>query len=53
MRVVAAAADEPLLDFESGNASLGVEAKQPFYFGHDFRADAVAGKKKKLTGGHE
>ena len=53
MRVVATAADKPLLYFESGDAGLGVEAEQPFHFGYDFGADAVAGEKEKPTGGHE
>ena len=53
MRVVAAAADKPLFDLETGNAVFGIEAEQPLDFGHDFRADAVAGEKKKLVGSHE
>ena len=32
---------------------LGVKAEQPFHLGHDFRADAVAGEKEKIEGGHE
>ena len=48
MRVIAGAADQTLLDPEIGDAFLGVEAEQPFHFGHDFGADAVAGEKEEL-----
>ncbi len=53
MRVVAAAADKPFLDLETGNARLGQEAKEPPDLGHDFRADAVAGQKEEFSGCHE
>ncbi len=42
VRVVSGAADKILFGSELGNAVLGVIAEQPFHFGHDFGADAVA-----------
>jgi hypothetical protein len=46
------ATDEALLGLEIGDTLFGVEAKQASHLGHDFRADAVAAKKKKLVSGH-
>jgi hypothetical protein len=52
MGVVAAAADQPLLGLERGDARLGQEAEQAFHLGHDLRADAVAGKQEELVSRH-
>ncbi len=53
MRVISGAADKSLLDLEIGDALLGIEAEKPFHLGHDFGADAVAGEKQELVGGHD
>ncbi len=53
VRVVCGAADEILLGMEIGNAGLGVKAEQPFHLGHDFGADAVAGKEEQTMCWHE
>ena len=49
MGVIAASADQPLLDVEAGDAGLAEKRDQPFDLGHDFGADTVAGKKEKLV----
>ena len=53
MRVIGGAADQVLLGVEIGEARLRVKREQAFYFGHDLRADPVAGEKKELVIGHE
>ena len=52
MRIIGAAADEPLLDLETGEAAATKKRHDFFDFGHDFRADAVAGQEKELEGCH-
>ena len=44
VRVVAAAADQPFLGREPGDALVVEESDQLFDLGHDFGADAVAGR---------
>jgi hypothetical protein len=51
-RVIGRPADEPFLDLEPGKAPPIEPGDQPLDLGHDFRADAVAGKEKKLVGCH-
>ncbi len=52
VRVIGRAADEALLDLEPGEA-LGLKMRDDLFdLGHDFGADAVAGKKEEMIGGH-
>ena len=53
MRVIGGAADEALLRLEGGDAGCAQKGDELLGLGHDFRADAVAGQKKELVGGHE
>jgi hypothetical protein len=52
MGVIAAAADQALLGLERTHAAAVHPGDQLFDLAHDLRADAVAGKKKELVGGH-
>jgi hypothetical protein len=54
VRVVAAAADQRLLDVELGDPGAGKEGEEPFHLRHHFRSDAVAGEEKEFfCAGHE
>ena len=47
------AADQPFFGAKIHHALFGVERQQPLHLGHDFRADAVAGKEEEIIGRHE
>jgi hypothetical protein len=54
VRVVAATADQRLLDVELGDPGPGEEGEEPLHLGHHFRSDAVAGEEKEFfCAGHE
>ena len=52
VRVIGAAADQPLLGLERADALLVEEGDEALDLGHDFGADAVAGEQKEIVGRH-
>ena len=51
--VVAAAADQALLNVETGDARFAQKHNDTLHLGHDFGTDAVTGEKKELVASHE
>ena len=52
MRIIGAAADQPLLDLEMSEPAAVKKRDDFFDFGHDFGTDAVAGQEKEFEGCH-
>ena len=52
VRVIAAAADQRLFGRELVGTFFVEEVDDALHLGHDFGADAVAGKKKQIVGRH-